>query len=108
MDKDKKTNRSVKIFYEKNPLYRSIYTDGAFGGVTPLNQINLSFYATRRPIPKSIEFELTEQGGLGKPISISEDSKIGIMREVEVCIYMNRNTAKEIYEFLKKTLENEK
>lgn len=107
-EKNNSHNKTIQIHYEKNPLYRSIYSDGAYGGVSPLNQINLSFYATRRPIPKSINFEVDENGMMGKQINVSGDSKTGVMREVEVTVYMNRTTGRELYDFLKRIFEEEK
>ena len=101
----KKAN--IEIFYEKTPLYRTIYSDGLIGGLTPTGSINLSFYATRNPIPKSITHEIAPNGIVDPKGVKSEDSKSGIIREVEVGIYMNRKTAKDIYEFLKKIIESD-
>ncbi len=99
--------KAVRVHYHKNPLYRTIYSDGIIGGTTPANQINISFYATRNTIPKSVDFELTDEGGLGKKIAVSGDSKVGVIKEIELGVYMSRQAAKGLYEFLKKAL-NEK
>ncbi len=95
----------IEIFYEKNQLYRTIYADGLIGGLTPTNSISLSFFATRGPIPKSALHKIGPNN-LVDPIGIpSKESKTGIIREIEVGVYMNQQTAKDIYEFLKKILE---
>jgi hypothetical protein len=107
MDKALK-QASIEIYYEKNPLYRTIYADGLIGGITPAKGFNLTFYATRNPIPKSTIHEINSEGGVN-PIGVaSNDSKFGIIREIEVGVYMNKETAKDIYEFLKNIFENEK
>ena len=104
---EEKRSDSVTVHYHKNPLYRTIYSDGVIGGRTPTNQININFYANRNTMPKSVDFELTLENKLGKKIGISEDSKVGIIKEIEFGVYMNHQTAKDLYEFLKKML-NEK
>jgi hypothetical protein len=102
---EEKKPAKIQIFYVKNPLYRTIYADGLIGGPTPVNMINLTFYATRTTIPKSTLHEVEDNGHVN-PIGIaSQDSKIGILREMEMGVYINRETAKDIYEYLKKILE---
>ncbi|RFS21438.1 hypothetical protein DVR12_16205 [Chitinophaga silvatica] len=93
----------IQVHYEKNPLYRTIYCDGLIGGVTPTNMISLSFYSTRNTIPKSTTH--TINGNTLSPGEPSKDSKLGIIREIELGVYINRDTAKDIYEFLKKILD---
>lgn len=95
----------IEVFYEKNPLYRTIYTDGLIGGLTPANAVSLSFYATRNPIPKSTLHEVESNKTVNPIGTPSKDSKFGIIREIEVGVYMNKETAKDIYEFLKKIFE---
>jgi hypothetical protein len=103
----KSEKKSVQIHYEKNSMYRTIFADGAIGGITPLNQVNLCFYATRQAIPKSVKFELGTDGKVGNPIEVSQDSKSGIIREVEIGVYMSRESAHDLYSFLKKIFEHE-
>ncbi|RFM36034.1 hypothetical protein [Chitinophaga silvisoli] len=95
----------VQIHYEKNPLYRTIYSDGLVGSRTPTNAFCLSFYATRNTIPKSTSHVIQEDNMLSPHGVPSKDSKVGIMREIEISVYINRQTAVDIYEFLKKMLE---
>ena len=103
MEEEKKAN--INIYYEKNPLYRTIYSDGIIGGLTPKNMINLNFYSTRNTIPKSVNHSLNSFGMLDKVGTRSEDSKIGIIREIETGVYINVETAGEIFEFLKIVLK---
>lgn len=105
---EKKTNPNIEIFYEKNPLYRTIYADGLIGGHTPANAFSFSFYATRNPIPKSSIHEINFDGTIESEGMPSTESKLGIIREIEVGVYMNKETAKDIYEFLKNFFEDGK
>lgn len=95
----------IDIFYEKNPLYRTIFVDGAIGTPTPTGLFNLTFYATRKTLPKSVKHEISTEGLVSHSGTPSSDSKDGIIREIEVGAYMSMNTAKEIYEFLKLIFE---
>jgi hypothetical protein len=92
----------ITIHYEKNPEFRTVYTDGLIGGITPTGMVNLNFYATRNIIPKSVAHEVTSDGKLENPGVNSEESKDGIVREIELGVYMNQDTAMDIYEFFKK------
>lgn len=103
--KEEIQNNQIEIFYEKNPQYRTIFADGAIGGFTPTGRFNLTFYGTRKTIPKSAKHEITSDGkvsALGIP---SKDSKSGVIREIEVGVYMDDKTAKEVYDFLKTIFE---
>ena len=105
---NKEKNNTIDIHYEKNPSYRTINADGAVGGITPLNQINLSFYSTRNSIQRSIRHKVNDDGSLSETeIEISADSKSGIIREIEFGVYMNRQSAHDIYSFLKKIFEDD-
>ena len=104
---EESSQANIEIFYDKNPLYRTIYTDGLIGGITPANAVCLSFYATRNPIPKSTLNEINSNGTVNPIGQKSEDSKFGIMREIEIGVYMNKETARDIYEFLKTIIEND-
>ncbi|EKT3958620.1 hypothetical protein AAIP55_002392 [Flavobacterium psychrophilum] len=103
MEEEKKA--SINIYYEKNPSYRTIHSDGVIGGLTPKNMVNLNFYSTRNTIPKSINHSINSFGKLEKEGTRSEDSKTGIIREIETGIYISKETAEEMFEFLKKILK---
>jgi hypothetical protein len=92
-------------FHNKiNPLYREIHVDGAHGGITTRGYINLSFYAERKPIPKSNVVTIDETGLVVGNVD-SKDSKVGILREYEVGIYLDRNTAQELANFLQQKIK---
>lgn len=100
------SDEKISIFYEKNPHYRTIYSDGVIGGVTPHQDVNISFFATRLAIPKAEYYKVSE-GVIEEIIGQSSDSKKGFIREIEVGVYMTKNTAKDLYNFLKNIFENE-
>lgn len=95
----------IKIYYEKNPQYRTIYVDGLIGGPTATGCLNLNFFSTRNSIPKSVEHELNIDGSISNEGKISDDSKEGIIREIEFGVYLNEKTAQEVYDLLGKFLK---
>lgn len=103
MEKETKT-AEIHFYYEKNPLYREIYVDGLIGGKNPSNMINMNFYATRRTIPKSSTHQISDEGKVSSKGKISDDSKNGIIREIEFGIYITKDTAKTMFKFLKEIL----
>ena len=104
MDSKKK---EIEIHNLKNPLYRSVYADGVIGSITPSNKVSLSFYASRKTIAKSERYQINEDGTLGKLIEKSEDSKKGVVREIEFNVFMDRKSAEGLYVFLQKMLNKD-
>jgi predicted ABC-type ATPase len=102
---EEENKASINIYYEKTPMYRTIHSDGVIGGLTPKNMVNLNFYSTRNAIPKAITHAISASGSLDKEGIRSADSKIGIIREIESSVYISKETAEEIFEFLKKVLD---
>lgn len=100
-----KKKESVIIYNEKSSGFKQIHADGAFGGVTPSGYINLNFYSQRTAIPKGTEFGLTSNGNIGKAIKNLEDSKEGIIREFEIGVYMDAQTAQSLIDFLTSKLQ---
>jgi len=96
MNTDKPKKDKINIHYQKNPLYREIHVDGLIGGLTPRGNVTISFYAERLVIPKCEEYKVTEDGQLKELVKVSEDSKQGIIREVEFEAYLDINTLKDI------------
>ena len=83
--------------YIKSNLFRVVHADGLVGSITPKNDIFLSFYNERSPLPDSLTFEITPDGKLGK--EIIEDRKVhteGILREMEVGIVIDMELASNL------------
>jgi hypothetical protein len=89
---------SVQFHYIKGNLFRVIHSEGAIGGVTPNRDIFVSLFNERAALPQLIEFEVLPEGKLGK--EIKRVGKEGIVREMEIGILMNANSAKNLADFL--------
>lgn len=108
-DKDKKTDSNptkptVAFDFIKTSNFRSIRADGAIGGLTPTgNSIHMALYSERNAIPRRIIHELNEDGSLGDVRE--EHSRHSVVREMEVDVFMDIETAQSLKEWLEKQLE---
>lgn len=74
-------------------MFRAIHADGIFGGVTPSENIHMSFWSERNPIPQLIEYQINQDGTLGDEVTGSRIGKTGLVREVDVDVIMDLGTA---------------
>jgi hypothetical protein len=100
-----KIPKNVEIHYQKNPGYRQIHVDGAIGGITTKGKVSINFYAERIVIPKSEEYQVTQEGKLGARTKVSDDSKNGLIREIEFGTYLDIETAKALKDWLEIKIE---
>lgn len=96
----------IDVHYIKNNDFKSIFVTGAYGGIAGSGLLNLNLFTERAPIPSSITYELIEGGFLGE--EISRTSRDGIIREVQIGLLMDENTARSLISFLTKALETNK
>ena len=84
----------------KSNFFRVIHSDGAWGGITPQGKIHMAFYNERPAIPKQVTHEVTAEGNLGAEIADERIARDAIVREVEVEVIMDLETAKRLREWL--------
>ena len=88
---------TVQIHYIKSHHFRSVHVDGVLGGVTPNGSIHLAVFSERSPIPQKAEMKITE-GRLGD--TVHSEGKEGIVREMDVDLFMNLPVARELRDWL--------
>jgi len=93
---------SVKFHYIKGHNFRVIHTDGVIGGITPQRQIFLSLFSERAALPTMIEFQVSSEGALGA--EVKREGKEGLVREMDIGIILNADTAQQLSDFLQKQL----
>lgn len=93
------TPEAIDFHFIKAAHFRIIHVDGAWGGVTPSQNIAVGFFSERLPIPTIVQHQLEEGGNLGE--ELERDSKTGIVREMEVELVMNKATATGFLEWFK-------
>lgn len=102
VDMDKKI---IRFDYLKSPLYRTIYINGIFGGISPRGQLVMTAWKERWPIPKQVTHTLNEDGNLGNEILPERVSRDAVIREVEVGLQMDIDTAKSVRDWLTKKIK---
>ena len=91
----------IRFDFIKSNYFRVIHVEGAFGGSSPHNLINMAIYNERWPIPKQITKEFKENKA-GR--EIDRATRDAIVREVEAQLVMDVATAKRICEWLQKQI----
>ncbi|MCH8274452.1 MAG: hypothetical protein IH851_06665 [Armatimonadetes bacterium] len=100
----KKAESQIRFHHIKSNLYREVHAEGAWGGVTPSLKLHFSFYSQRNPIPQQTVHELKD-GALGKEILELRVSKEGVIREVEVGVFMDLSAAKVFHKWLSEKIK---
>lgn len=94
----------LEYHYQKSPEYRTIHVDGAHGGITPRGYITFTLYNERSTIPRRGSREVIEAGEhetfLLGPENI-EETLSGVMRQLEVTVFMDMNTSREFLKWLR-------
>ena len=99
------THETVDFHYIKGPGFRTIHVDGALGGLTPSGFLHIAVYAERMAIPRHVVQAVTSAGQLGEEIKSERESKAGVVRQLEVDLFVNEDTARNIRNWLDDKLE---
>ena len=93
----------ITFEYVRSPFFRVVHSNGAWGGITPRQELAVTFYSERRSIPRHVTHEFTSDGRLGPEIS-REDAQ-NIQRECEVEVLMSMAEAVNLYRWLGTKIE---
>lgn len=98
----------IEFHLIKSPQFRVIHVDGGLGGITPRGFCHIALYNERQAIPQLMTRELLEGGELGDE-EVAEvrgrEAKAGIVREIEIDLIFNEQTAQQLHEWLGRRLE---
>jgi hypothetical protein len=90
----------LKFDYIKGDCFRVVHVDGVHGGLAPSpNQLALSFFSERRPIPQHEEYDVKD-GRLVRDDGATVVRGCDVIREVEMCAIMNMATATALHKWL--------
>lgn len=84
----------VQFHYIKAKGFRVVHVDGAVGSLTPRGLIHAALFSERLPIPKMSSHQIGKDGSIGSPIA--QETRSGVVREVEISLLMDRNTAESL------------
>jgi hypothetical protein len=79
------------------------YANGAQGGVTPRGEILMNFFLERQPVPKSIVYEMHDDGVIGDVIQDEcepKDFQHMMVRNITCGVMMNLETARQVRDWL--------
>ena len=95
----------MPVHFIKSPSFRVVHASGVWYGGDSQQNLHLTFFNERTPIPKKLVLNLDEQGMVvGEDLS-KRDSKEGVIREVEVDIILSIPSAVEFYRTLGENLK---
>ena len=93
-------DRRISFEYLRSHHFRVIRADGAIGSITPNGHIHFALFNERPAIPRRIVHEFNADGSLGELLPNETVSQGGIVREMEVDVFLTIETAKNIKEWL--------
>jgi hypothetical protein len=82
---------TIPFNYIKSNDFRVIHVDGAIGSITPRGLLHAALYSERMPIPTVMIHKVGPDGRLSSPVE--QESRPGVVREVEVSLLLDRNAA---------------
>lgn len=91
--------------YIKSSHFRVIRADGAVGAITPSGHIHFALYSERPAIPRQTVHEIDADGRLGDEKQDRRVSKGGIVREMEVDVFLTPEVAEGIKTWLETTIK---
>jgi hypothetical protein len=94
--------REIDVFYRKAEDHRTVHSDGAWAGLSPQLDIQISFFSELQPMPSKIRHKL-----LGNSLGpeVKRDVEIGILRESIVTVLMNPIIAIQTIRLLQQMVE---
>jgi hypothetical protein len=95
----------VKFDFIKSNFFRVVHADGAFGGIAPHGQIAMTLFSERMAIPQEVVHEVQSDQTLGPEIRSERKTRDAIVREVEVCAYMNIDVARAVRDWLSRHIQ---
>jgi len=102
MKKDKpQIPEKIKFKYIFEDDYSPIYSNGAFGGITPNHEIVVNFFFERQGLPYSQTHIIKEKGMIGEIVEINPDQGIPyLIRQVQNGIILSLDGAKKIHTWI--------
>jgi hypothetical protein len=91
---------TLNFDYIKSSQFRVVHSDGAFFALTTQGGLTISFFAERQPIPRRVVHKVNADGSLGEELPGQRVVRDAVIRDTEVAVTMNLETAKRVIEKL--------
>lgn len=103
---DEKT-LTLETHFIKNNEFKTVYGSGVYGGFTPAGMLSMYFYTERIPIP--IRTTLKQNPASPEQFEeVEREAKSGLVREVQVGVLIDLDTAQSMMDWLKGHIDNYK
>ena len=96
----RKRQEQISFEFARSPFFRVVHSNGAWGGLTPHQELSVTFYSERSSLPQRITHEMTPQGKLGREVSRNDTNKGSIHRECEVEVLMSMSEAVNLHQWI--------
>ena len=90
--------KELIFHYIKTNNYKTFYSDGFFGGITPKGKIYMEPFIERGATPQQVKHIITEDGNIDEGTIL--EGKKDVIREIECGIIMDIETAKSLVNWL--------
>lgn len=91
--------KRVRFDFVRSPFFRVVHSNGAWGGITPREELSVTFFSERHSPPLQVTHTLTPQGRLG-PETGREKGTGDIQRECEVEVIMSMAEAVSLHRWI--------
>jgi hypothetical protein len=95
----------IKQHFVKNNDFKTVPGSGVFGGITSSGLINMVIFTERVPLPENIIVEIDDELGTIKR-EVSREIKQGTMRELQMGVLFDIETAKATANWLNSHVES--
>jgi hypothetical protein len=102
-ESDDQEHGTVEVHYVKKGDYRTVYADGAIGGLTPKGNLFFDLYSERGATPDRVVHKLDPEGTSLGP-AVEADGKKGLVRHAECGVIMDINAVLQLHRWLEEKI----
>lgn len=95
-------NSKLSVDYIKSHFFRVVHADGVWGSITAAGAIHMDIWNSREAIPRRLTYTIDEQGRI---VDVQPEVRADQVREVEVGVVMDVETAKAVCNWLLERIE---
>ena len=97
-----RNGEEITFDFVRSPFFRVVHSNGGWGGITPREELSVTFYSERQALPQHVTHQVTPEG-LGS--EMSREGTGNIHRECEVEVLMSMEEAVNLHRWLGAKIE---
>jgi hypothetical protein len=95
----------LNVYFVRGSLFRVVHASGVWYSGDSEQNLHLTFFNERSPIPEKLVLVLGPQGGVVGDVPEKRELKTGVVRELEVDVVLSQAAAEELYKTLGENLK---